>query len=85
MHRKFNDDIFARCLVIMNIEGRLWCHPVTSSMTSSSWKYHFGTIWDDIFLSEAAYNNIMIHMHRKFNDDIFVRCSVITKMLLFHI
>ena len=49
--RKFNDDIFARCLVIMkkmllfhlyrNIEGRLWGHPVTSSMTSSSWKYFF--------------------------------------------
>ena len=51
MHRKFNDDIFARRLVIMkkmllfhilrNIEGRLWGHPVTSSMTSSSWKYFF--------------------------------------------
>ena len=41
MHRKFNDDIFARCLVIMNIEGRLWGHPVTSSRTSSSWKYFF--------------------------------------------
>ena len=50
MHRKFNDDIFARCLVIMKnvifhlyriIEGRLWGHPVTSSMTSSSWKYFF--------------------------------------------
>ena len=49
MHRKFNDDIFARRLVIMNIEGRLWGHPVTSSMTSSSWKYFFCIIWDDIF------------------------------------
>ena len=53
MHSKFNDDIFARCLVIMNIEGRLWCHPVTSSMTSSSWKYFFGIIWDDIFIFEV--------------------------------
>ena len=51
MHMKFNDDIFARCLVIMkmllfhierNIEGRFWGHPVTSSMTSSSLKYSFG-------------------------------------------
>ena len=48
MHRKFNDDIFARCLVIMNIEGRLWGHPVTSSKTSSSCKYFFCIIWDDI-------------------------------------
>ena len=62
MHRKFNDDIFARCLVIMknviisfikNIESRFWSHPVTSSMTSSSWKYFFGIIWDDLFISEG--------------------------------
>ena len=53
MHRKFNDDINARCLVIMNIQGRFWGLPVTSSMTSSSWKYIFCIIWDDIFLSEV--------------------------------
>ena len=62
MHRKFNDDIFARFLVIMKnvvisfiktIEGRLWGHPVKSWMTSSSWKYLFGIIWDDIFTSEV--------------------------------
>ena len=62
MHMKFNDDIFDRCLVIMktllfhiyrNIEGRLWGHPVTFSMTSSSYKYFFGIIWDDIFISEV--------------------------------
>ena len=41
MHKKFNDNVFARCLVIMNIEGRHSGHPVTSSMTSSSWKYFF--------------------------------------------
>ena len=51
MHRKFCDDIFACFLVIMKnvvisfikeyIEGRLWGHPVTSLMTSSSWKYFF--------------------------------------------
>ena len=43
-----------------NIEGRLWGHPVTSSMTSSSWKYFFWHnlgrsfhIWDQI---EAVFN-----------------------------
>ena len=35
-----------------NIEGRLWGHPVTSLMTSSSWKYFFGIIRDDLFISE---------------------------------
>ena len=33
--------------------GRLWGHPVTSSMTSSSWKYFFSIIWDDLFISEV--------------------------------
>ena len=36
----------------MNIEGQLWGHPVTSSMTSSSWKILFSIIWDDIFISD---------------------------------
>ena len=36
-----------------NIEGRLWGLPVTSSMTSSSWKYFFGIIWDDLLISEV--------------------------------
>ena len=36
-----------------NIEGRLWGHPVTSSMTSSSWKYFFCIIWDDLFISDV--------------------------------
>ena len=62
MHRKFNDDIFARFQlswkmllfhIYRNIEGRLWGHTVTSSMTSSSWKYFFGIIWDNIFISEV--------------------------------
>ena len=53
MHRKFNDDIFARFLVIMknaiysnvhlerNIEGRLRGNTVMSSMMPASWKYYF--------------------------------------------
>ena len=32
--------------------GKLWGHPVTSSMTSSSWNF-FGIIWDDLFISEV--------------------------------
>ena len=61
MHRKFND-IFARCLVIMKnvvisyikeYRGPIWGHPVTWSMTSTSWKYFFGIIWDDLFISEV--------------------------------
>ena len=49
MHTKF-DNIFARCLVIMEIviisfikeyRGRLWSNPVTSKM-----KNIFGIIWD---------------------------------------
>ena len=54
MHRKFCDDIFACFLVIMkNIV--IWFimeyrgHP----MTSSSWKYFLGKIWDDLFISEV--------------------------------
>ena len=62
MHRKFIDAIFARFLVIMKnvvisyikeYRGPTWGHPVTSSMTSSSWKYFFGIIWDDLFISEV--------------------------------
>ena len=43
-----------------NIEGRLWGHPVTSSMTSSSWKYFFGIIWDDHFISEIKFKLCLI-------------------------
>ena len=62
MHRKFNDDIFARFLVskknvIISFIKEYWGptlrHPVTSSMTSSSWKSFFGIIWDDLFISEV--------------------------------
>ena len=69
MHRKFNDDIFARCLVIMKkfiisfikeYRGPTLRPPVTSSMTSSSWKYFFWHnlrrsfhIWGQI---EAVFN-----------------------------
>ena len=62
-HRKFNEDIVARFLVIMkmllfhlwrNIEDRLWGSPGTSLMTSSSWKKNFfGIIWNDLFISEV--------------------------------
>ena len=38
---------------VINIEGRLWGHLVTSSMTTSSWKYFFGIIWEDLFISEV--------------------------------
>ena len=38
---------------IRNIKGRLWGHPVTSSMTSSSWKYVLGIMLDDLFISEV--------------------------------
>ena len=62
MHRKFNDDIFARCLVIMSnviisfikeyradFEATLWRH---------RWRHHhentfFCIIWDDLFISEV--------------------------------
>ena len=47
-------------MIHMHIEGRLWGHPVTSSMTSSSWKYLFWHnlgryfhIWGQI---EAVFN-----------------------------
>ena len=69
IHRKFNDDIFARFLVIMEnvvisfikeYRAPVWGHPVTPSMTSSSRKYFFGHnlgrsfhIWGQI---EAVFN-----------------------------
>ena len=62
MHRKFNDDIFARFQLSWKmllfhlqrkIDGRLWGHPVTSWMTSSSWKILFGLICNDLFISEV--------------------------------
>ena len=43
-----------------NIEGRLWGHPVTSSMTSSSWKYFLGIIWDDLFISDVKFRLCLI-------------------------
>ena len=33
--------------------GKLWGHPVTSSMTSSPWKKFLGIIWKDLFISEV--------------------------------
>ena len=36
-----------------NIEGRFWGLPVTSSMTSSPWKYFSCIIWDDLSISDG--------------------------------
>ena len=33
--------------------GQLWCHPVTSSLTTSLWKILFCIIWYGLFISEV--------------------------------
>ena len=33
--------------------GKLWGHPLTSSMTSSPWKTFLGIIWNGLFISEV--------------------------------
>ena len=48
----------------MNIEGRLWDHPVTSWMTSSPWKNTFSCIiWDDLFISDIKLKLHVIFWH----------------------
>ena len=65
VHRKFNDDIFARFLVIMKnvisfikeyFEATLWRH---------WWRHHhkntiFGMIWDDLLISEVKWKLCLI-------------------------
>ena len=53
-----------------NVEGRLWGHPVTSSMTSTSWKYLFCIIWDDLFISEVKLKLCLIFQNFQ-NDHYF--------------
>ena len=40
--------------------GKLWGLPVTSSMTSSPWKYFFGIIWDGLFISKVKWKQCLI-------------------------
>ena len=58
MHRKFNDDIFARCLVIMKMllfkkkayRGPTLRPPCDVIDDVIIMKIFFGIIWDDIFI-----------------------------------
>ena len=42
---------------------RLWCHPVTSSMTTSPWKYFSHIIWDDLIISDVELKLCLIFWH----------------------
>ena len=61
MHTKFNDDIFARCLVIMKnvisyikeYRGPTLRPPCDVIYDVTIMKTFFGIIWDDIFISEV--------------------------------
>ena len=71
MYTKFEDDTFVRSSVITKnviflikeYSVRLWCHPVTSSMTSSPWKYFSHIIWDDLFISDVELKLCLIFWH----------------------
>ena len=74
MHRKFNDDIFARCLVIMkNVvisfikeykrpTLRPPCDVIDDVMIK---KIFFGIIWDDLFISEVKSKLCLIFQNLK--------------------
>ena len=61
MHRKFNDDIFARCLVIMKNAVISYIKEYRGPTLRSPcdviddfiMKKKFGIIWDDIFIYEV--------------------------------
>ena len=65
MHRKFNDDIFARCLVIMKNVVISYIKEYRGPTLSSSWKYFFGIIWDDLFISEVKLKLCLIFQNFK--------------------
>ena len=70
MHTKLEDDIFVRSLFmtknvmfIKEYRETIWGLPVTSSMTSSPWKYFPCIIWDDLFISDVKLKLCLIFWH----------------------
>ena len=60
--------------------GKLWGHPVTSSMTSSPWNILFGIIWDGLFISEVKlqlcliFQNFQNGCHFQVATNLFTGC-----------
>ena len=84
MHRKFNDDIFARCLVIMKnvVISYIKKYRGPTLRWRHRWRHHhentfFGIIWDDIFISEVKlklcliFQNFQIGRHFELATNFF--------------
>ena len=75
MHRKFNDDIFARCLVIMknviSFIKEYWgptlrppCDVIDDVIIMKI--LLFGIIWDDLFISEVKLKQCLIFQNGRY-------------------